>query len=350
MTRIELVTPTAVAAALAAQAPVDNGAWVVGAISTVGASWWYSGALYEDTQGGPLTSVPAGPRFVLRCASAVVKEIPGVAGYPSSPSAQSIAPTYSAGKFGTAAEGAAINANNAGRPLIIASGPQQRVFDDVQNKLVAATVDCWFSIDAIPTGIKVMWGNPGWWAGVNNTGRFEGRYGGLAGLTTSSIPGQVTMANAAGPVVCDGLWHHLAWVFRADGKTTDIYLDGTRIIQNVTSVAYTWTGDTTTVGWGLNGWNNLGGFDWPAGAKIDEFRMSLGERYPAGATITVPTAPFTVDASTIALYHFDGDGTDATTKAKSYPVRPPLLPAGAVTYLGSTQPTDWMNDDKWEVR
>ena len=42
--------------------------------------------------------------------------------------------------------------------------------------------------------------------------------------------------------------------------------------------------------------------------QIDELRISTGLRHPNGTTYAVPTAPLTVDGTTVALYHLDGNG------------------------------------------
>ncbi|HWQ13914.1 MAG TPA: LamG domain-containing protein, partial [Roseiflexaceae bacterium] len=70
---------------------------------------------------------------------------------------------------------------------------------------------------------------------------------------------------------------------------------------------------------GQGPWFRLGGFSgYPffAGA-IDEVRLSSGARY--SAAFTPPSAPFTPDASTVALYHLDeGAGQSAADSAGSY--------------------------------
>ena len=96
-------------------------------------------------------------------------------------------------------------------------------------------------------------------------------------------------------------WHHYALVREGTGTNqTKLYFDGVLAA-------------TGTDACGNNGWYlTIGGLNFatdPTGAQgigalIDEFRISSIARYTAA--FTPPTAAFTNDANTVALYHFDG--------------------------------------------
>lgn len=62
---------------------------------------------------------------------------------------------------------------------------------------------------------------------------------------------------------------------------------------------------------------------------IDELRISNNIRY-SGATYTVPTAPFTTDANTLALYHFNEGTGQTSVDATSNNAAAILGPTGAV--------------------
>lgn len=87
-------------------------------------------------------------------------------------------------------------------------------------------------------------------------------------------------------------WHHVAGVFRADTGEVRTYLNG-----NLYSGPHSFTNtiknssDILQVGYNLVG-------------ALDEIRISDIARY-TGSTYTVPTTPFTCDANTRALWHFD---------------------------------------------
>jgi hypothetical protein len=96
-------------------------------------------------------------------------------------------------------------------------------------------------------------------------------------------------------------WHHYALVREGTGTNqTKLYFDGV--------MKGTGTDAASTSTWALT----VGGLYYvtdTTGAQViaagfDEFRVSNTARYTA--TFTPPSAPFTNDANTVGLYHFDG--------------------------------------------
>jgi hypothetical protein len=135
-------------------------------------------------------------------------------------------------------------------------------------------------------------------------------FGATRGSSGSTICG--------GSDVLDGAWHHIAVTRQASNGRLQLYVDGRLDAQAATSGA---TGDISyRVGRGTNypdsdpflvlaaekhdagsGFPSFNGF-------LDELRLSTTIRY--NGNFTRPTGPFTPDADTAALYHFDeGAGT-----------------------------------------
>lgn len=94
-----------------------------------------------------------------------------------------------------------------------------------------------------------------------------------------------------GPTVTDGARHHVAVSSDApgSGNIVRVYVDGA---QAATAGA---------TGIAANPGLSIGGF-----GAIDEVRVSSVARYTAN--FAPPTAPFTPDGSTVALFHLDGNG------------------------------------------
>lgn len=97
-------------------------------------------------------------------------------------------------------------------------------------------------------------------------------------------------------------WHHLA-ISVAAGNAR-LFVDG--VLRNTTggmgSVPNNWA--SMTVGQSATGTQQWVG-------QIDEVRVSNVARYTAA--FTPATVPFTSDANTLALYHFEADGTSGDT-------------------------------------
>jgi hypothetical protein len=130
--------------------------------------------------------------------------------------------------------------------------------------------------------------------------------------------------------IADTNWHHLAYVWDA-GSVRRLYLDGT--------LAYSSTAGTTmpsaSMYWVLGaGGVPAGALVSPFSGRIDEYRVSNTPRYTAG-TLTVPSAPFTTDANTILLAHFDSiAGGAATNRATA---KSPWTYPGASSIPGKMQ-------------
>jgi hypothetical protein len=97
------------------------------------------------------------------------------------------------------------------------------------------------------------------------------------------------------------------WVaLSADGTSARIYIDGVYKgkgainSKNVTTNGFV---IATSAGWPSGNYGNF---------TIDELRVSNIGRYTSETTIDVPTMKYSVDANTLALWHFDdGSGTTA---------------------------------------
>ena len=96
-------------------------------------------------------------------------------------------------------------------------------------------------------------------------------------------------------------WHHVA-VQRQSG-TINAWVDGTRAVNYAGSDDYTGV-FTVNQPIGINAETTGLASGWQG--NIDEIRISTVARYTNGASITVPTTPFTNDADTYVLIHCDG--------------------------------------------
>lgn len=98
-------------------------------------------------------------------------------------------------------------------------------------------------------------------------------------------------------------WHHLAVTFDNEtGTGSDaiaMYLDGVRV-AGPTAGAWDPGVPDSRFGFSLGGYQGADSFP----GKFEETRVSDSVRY-TGPTYTVPTEPFTTDAHTTALWHFD---------------------------------------------
>jgi len=102
-------------------------------------------------------------------------------------------------------------------------------------------------------------------------------------------------------------WQHVAFTVTQDGVTAAIYWNGASQPQTVTGTVG--TADTTTnalyIGHDPNRFNPVVGAVGPAYfGHIDELRISKSIRY-SGVTFDVPDGPFSDDANTVVLIHFD---------------------------------------------
>jgi len=116
--------------------------------------------------------------------------------------------------------------------------------------------------------------------------------------------------------LADGGWHHIAFIHKSTSPCMKLYIDGIWINEYGAGGIYgcgsimdaggplligTKINSCTAYGCTYTSFNNL---------YIDELRISKINRYPAN--FTVLRVPFTSDANTLALLHFDGNMTDAS--------------------------------------
>jgi hypothetical protein len=198
-------------------------------------------------------------------------------------------PTYGAGKFGSGGlSGGAIS--NLWAPILLGG---------------TGTVECWATVPNGTTGanyVAVGEGqSPGYFMGM-------GARGGLAILSYGAVP----VSNLYGPAINDGNYHHLAMVVA--GGVVFFYVDG--VLASAGKTALAAPGQPVNAHpWGVAGYPAAGSaFNWPG--TVDEVRVSNIVRY-AGSAFTVPSASFTDDANTVALYHLEADGTDSHTTKTS---------------------------------
>lgn len=113
--------------------------------------------------------------------------------------------------------------------------------------------------------------------------------------------------------VGDNVWHHIALTWRQSTRVLECYVDGvsqgTRILT-VSNLSYP-NGERPASG-ANNPYLVIGGEKHGVGVaftgRFDELRISNSRRYTAG--FTRPSAPFSMDANTVGLFHFDeGSGT-----------------------------------------
>ena len=190
--------------------------------------------------------------------------------------------------------------------------------------LGTGTVEGWVKLPST-SGLRVFLGHDTWfWIGVDNTGKLAARYG------------QSDVVLNANVVITDDVFHHVALVFNAGSAS--LYLDGTRVATSASTPA---TGTATVKATLIGGFGTYSGFDWQG--SIDEVRISNVARY-TGTTYTVPASAFNPDSGTVALYHLEGDGTDAAgsgdTTAPSVPGTPTATAGNATASVAFTSSTD----------
>jgi hypothetical protein len=127
-------------------------------------------------------------------------------------------------------------------------------------------------------------------------------------------------------------WYHIA--FTRDGSDDcRIFVDGAQVGSTVNDTG-TITGNNAT---GLNGFkvgnDSAGTSSWDG--WIDEVRISDTARYTS--TFTPPTAAFTTDANTVALYHMDGSAGGTTFTDSSGNGQDLTAVNGATTEIGQAE-------------
>lgn len=164
--------------------------------------------------------------------------------------------------------------------------------------LTTTTIELWFKTS---TSSQVILGQ-----GNNAVPSSSGNFVPVLYIDSSGyIRGQLwtgspTTINSS-TMVTDNTWHHIALV--ATGSTQQLFLDGvlrgtlSGTINNI-DMTYAFIGASKTITWpGLSG-----SITYYTGL-IDEVRISNTARY--SSSFTPNRQPFTSDANTAALYHFD---------------------------------------------
>lgn len=193
------------------------------------------------------------------------------------------------------------------------------------------TLDGWFRQQALPTtnAVDIVWSIGGFmYIAVEPTTGFLSYVHGGSNKRISAIN------------VCDGLFHHVAVELARSGTTVTLagfWIDGVPVNGAAVSGGITgWNPDLTLGG------NPGSGFD--LFGSIDSVRVSDASIFPA-AGFTPPTAQ--PEATAHTRFAATLDSADAVSYHPGYPSRPSTAAAGAVTYTGPTQPTDWQTNDRW---
>lgn len=196
------------------------------------------------------------------------------------PTAPGSAVTYGTGRFGSGLTGAA------------SSTVQLAVGGNFGITAAPWTFEAWAK--TTNTGTQVLLGlNGANWIGSTSS-HLSVNFGGIAFTGTINI--------------ADGNWHHLA-VTLDPSAVLRLFVDGTLDTSSTSTFA-------NGVPWPASGDGSVGigyhfgstSFGWVG--TLDEVRISNTARY-TGA-FTAPSAAFTTDSSTAALWHLDGDGVDVS--------------------------------------
>jgi len=206
------------------------------------------------------------------------------------------------------------------------------------------TVEGWVKRSAVPSAAAVLF------YGVRS----------YVGLTTGGLVFYGDPSVSGGVNICDGAWHHVAYVVSllVDGfgvpsacLVQGVWVDGVRVIGPRSPV-------TTPT---MDAFLYIGGFTSATSAdnfaaQFDEVRVSFSPndyttqkgttaRY-VGTPVTPPSAESTWDGSTLILAHLSS-ASALVLDETGYPPRPTSAPGGAVTYVGTTEPTDMLTRDFW---
>ena len=128
----------------------------------------------------------------------------------------------------------------------------------------------------------------------------------------------------SGIAIDDGNWHYVKATFSSAGIKT--FVDGVAG-ATTTSVPSTIAAGSTAITQYEIGATNQGRFEWPG--SIDEISVRTG----VDNSLTVPTAPYTgSETGMFALYHLDGDLTDATVRGGTPVVATPTFSPAAGTF------------------
>lgn len=164
------------------------------------------------------------------------------------------------------------------------------------------TVDAWIKVNNYSNQAVnyFLAKNPGWGMYIGSNGSLNVLYN---GSTTIAASGAFTSSDI-------GNWVHVAFTY--DGSVTRLYKNG----QSLTTTG-TFTGSIALTSPLYAG--QRGDSVWYFNGAIDEVRISNTVRY--AGNFTAPVAPYTTDANTVGLWHFDensgGTVNDSTTNVNT---------------------------------
>lgn len=205
-------------------------------------------------------------------------------------------PAYGAGKFGNALSGAAIRSAHASGvdDFLSSTGTDG-------GALTTGTVEAWIKTTTAGA-TKVFASHGGWWyLATDNVGRAFLEYGWGIGAYTQ-LTGTTTLT--------DGNWHHVAMVLTNGAGS--LYVDGNREATSATARNAVGMGVGGTARYFVVGTHTTNATTFLFPGSIDEVRVSTTARY-TGTTYTVPTAQFTPDTATAAIYHLEAAGGENAT-------------------------------------
>ena len=160
------------------------------------------------------------------------------------------------------------------------------------------------------------------------------------GFLAAAMPGWDVKELSSTTNVLDGKWHHVGFVF--DGKTLILFADGAKVAQTAVKKIAPYP-DTGPLVFG-----HLPGLETNHNLLLDEVRISRVAR-PISPD---PTKPFTPDADTVALWHFDDERSDtfadasqtrnpAHLHASRNPPRPPAASTPASSSTAAPAGPTW---------
>lgn len=200
------------------------------------------------------------------------------------------------------------------------------------------TVEFWANVPAATTTTRLLVtlsAGQDLWVGVQAT----------SGLVMCAGRDGTVGQRTGTTVLADGAWHHVAVILGptttvAPSRVERVFVDG-RLDIDFSDLAHSTTATDAFDSIGVGGWPIAPtSLTWLEGWAIDSLRVSSGARYTAPFT---PPTIMPADASTLLWCPFD----PASPGHPGYDPRPAGATDGAVTYIGSTGPTDWRTGDRW---
>jgi hypothetical protein len=188
--------------------------------------------------------------------------------------------------FLAAAPGAALTFNGTNSYVRVADSASLRI-------PINLTVEAWVRPTAVPTGHRHIVGKNNYELSVEPQGTgFKAKLEFASGGNWRAVQSGQLAINQ---------WHHLAGSY--DGSNLRLYVNGSRVASLTTSGNIDQTSNPLRIGSADASGDFFRGI-------IDEVRVSNVIRYPGN--FVPPQAPFTPDASTRGLWHFD-EGSGTTT-------------------------------------